>query len=68
MTVHPHNGPVVSVMPFDDDLRFGRAPGVTRDLPTGPVTDIDFVCCGSRPEERDGVRLGPEAGSVREAA
>lgn len=59
------NGPVVNIMPFDYDLSFGRAHGVMRNLSTGPVTDIDFICYGSRPEEEGGVRLDLEANSAR---
>ena len=62
------NGPVVNIMPFDYDLWFGRAHGVMRNLSTGPVTDIDFVCYGGRSDEQDGVRLDLEANSARYSA
>jgi hypothetical protein len=62
------NGPVVNIMPFDYDLWFGRAHGVMRNLSTGPVTDIDFVCYGGRPEEQGGVRLDLEANPTRYTA
>ncbi|MFF1463347.1 condensation domain-containing protein [Streptomyces sp. NPDC058330] len=62
------NGPVVNIMPFDYDLWFGPAHGVMRNLSTGPVSDIDIVCYGSRPEEQDGVRLDLEANPARYSA
>ncbi|MEU5691913.1 condensation domain-containing protein [Actinosynnema sp. NPDC020468] len=33
-------GPVVNVMPFDNDLRFGGHPGRMRNLAAGPVEDL----------------------------
>lgn len=33
-------GPVVNIMPFDHDLRFGNSPGITHNVSAGPVEDV----------------------------
>lgn len=36
-------GPVVNIMPFDRQLRFGKASALVRNLSAGPVEDISFA-------------------------
>ncbi|MFK4105660.1 condensation domain-containing protein [Streptomyces sp. NPDC019531] len=58
------NGPVVNIMPFDYDLRFGQTRGLMRNLSNGPVTDIDFICYGT-PQDPEGVRFDLDANPDR---
>ncbi|RJL31017.1 amino acid adenylation domain-containing protein [Bailinhaonella thermotolerans] len=51
-------GPVVNIMPFDDELRFGDARGVVHRLSAGPVEDLSV---GVRPDGAGGLRLDLEA-------
>ncbi len=39
-------GPIVNVMAFDQDLRFGEHPAVLCDLANGPVEDLAVAVCG----------------------
>jgi nonribosomal peptide synthetase MxcG len=35
-------GPIVNIMPFDNTLRFGDAPGILHNVSAGPVEDLAF--------------------------
>jgi Non-ribosomal peptide synthetase modules and related proteins len=39
-------GPMVNIMPFDQDLRFGESPATTRNLSAGPVVDLSMGVWG----------------------
>ncbi|MBB2910627.1 nonribosomal peptide synthetase MxcG [Streptosporangium becharense] len=49
-------GPVVNILPFRSELRFGRARGVVRNLSAGPVEDLSVTVSG-----RSGLRVDVEA-------
>ncbi|WP_273937932.1 non-ribosomal peptide synthetase [Kutzneria chonburiensis] len=51
-------GPVVNIMPFGDDLRFGELPGVVHRMSTGPVDDVKVSVY---PAADGGLRLDVDA-------
>ncbi|MFD0662188.1 condensation domain-containing protein [Thermocatellispora tengchongensis] len=42
-------GPVVNIMPFDYELRFGPSLGTMRNLSNGPVLDLSIASYGGHP-------------------
>ncbi|MEU7717517.1 amino acid adenylation domain-containing protein [Streptomyces tibetensis] len=53
-------GPLVNVLPFHRDLRFGEHPATVRGLAHGPVFDLSFSCVTDR-AARDRVRIDLDA-------
>ena len=58
-------GPLVNIMPFYDELRFGESSGSMRSLSNGPVTDLSIVCYGGHPGRPGRIRVEFEANPAR---